>query len=127
VAFRAAPVLDAMKALLRIIAAWTGLSVVVTLLLLAHLVGGRRSASTSLILLALAATVPLGGYAAVELWRLRHRGRYATIALVAFWGLMTLVSILVGKSPSGSEALRLAVALALGGVLLLPAARRSCR
>jgi hypothetical protein len=115
-----------MRLLLRVIATWNGLSVLVTMLLLAHLVGRAASAITWLLLIGLVVTIPLGVYGTVQLWRLRHKGRYATLVLFGLWGALMLTGIATGQRPSTSEALRLGVVVLLGCVLLSPAARRTC-
>jgi hypothetical protein len=115
-----------MKLLLRVIAVWNGLSVLVTIILLAHVIGRASSPATWLLLIGLLLTVPLGVYGSVQLWHLRQRGRYATLALFGFWGALTIAGMVMGRSPSTGEVLRLAAVAATGCILLLPAATRAC-
>jgi hypothetical protein len=114
-----------MKPLLRVIAVWNGFAVFATIVLLTHI---RRvsSVATWVVVIGLVITVPLGVYAAVQLWRLRHRGRYATLALFSFWGAVIITGMVMGQSASVGELSRLAVVAAAGCILLLPAATRAC-
>jgi hypothetical protein len=115
-----------MKLLLRVIAVWNGLAVLVTILLLTHIIGRASSPATSLLLIGLAVTVPLGVYGSVQLWRLRQGGRYATLALFGLWGALTIAGIVMGQSASSGDVLRLVAVAATGCILLLPAAARAC-
>jgi hypothetical protein len=117
-----------MKWLLRLVAAWVGISVIVTGGVLAILaVIGSRIHADPILVVGMMGTVPLGGYAAAQLWRLKQTGRHATLGLLAFWVALWPVAAWAGRQISGRQLLRLGLLVPIAVVLVLPGARRTCR
>ena len=118
-----------MKIVLRCIAVCLGIvALLETLALLYIATGGwRRLPVGPLALGGMGLVVVLGGFAAVQLWRLRQSGRYATLALFGFWLTSLFVGAgLHGQSPTTWDFERMSVMVLLAVLLLLPNARRAC-
>jgi hypothetical protein len=122
-------VVPTLKILLRIISVWTGLSALVSLILLMHLLTSARlpQARTVVLVVGLVASAGLGVVAAVQLWRLRHSGRYIGAALSLFLASLSIVTVMQGVSLSSGDAVRLTLSLLTAIILLSPAAKHACR
>ncbi len=66
---------------------------------------------------------PLGGYAALHLWRLQRSGLYASMALLVLFGVMGLAQ---GSSASPGKLLKFAVWATIVALLASPRARATC-
>ena len=120
-----------MKMALRVIAGCLALvlalpAVVVVSTLPAALRSGA-SVRTRLLMLALSSVIAMGVYAAVQLWRLRNSGRYATLGLATTYALLWLASLLRGHTLNPTALIELALLSCVGVTLLSPAAARACK
>jgi hypothetical protein len=115
-----------MKILLRVIAFCNGLALGLPMTVVAYTVRPGLSGRTLAVMAALLCVMAVAGYATVQLWRLRHSGRYLTAALFAAWGLLWLVAVARGYTSTAGDIVELGVLGCVGSVLLLPAAKRAC-
>ena len=119
-----------MRVLLRIIAVWTGVYVLLlSLFVISHagMIGGPGTLAwflSLMVLAALGAATVLAGYATVQLWRLRTRGLYAAATFFGLWGAVALVSRL---SSQAAPWISIAIPAIVLSVLATPAAREACR
>ncbi len=115
-----------MKIVLRLVAAWLGLTSLVAAALVLHFgsdPGVFRTAKGALAALGLLAFAAANGFAAFRLWRLQEMGRRAAIAV----NLLTMAFVLIVARAVDADALvRLAVTGGITAMLFLPAARRAC-
>jgi hypothetical protein len=120
---------EPVKWLLRIIAVWHGLGVLlcglILVLLATHAV--HRVRVGPIVLVGMIGTLLLGGFASLQLWRLRQSGRYATLGLLAFWATLWLAAATAGQGATGRSLLRLGVLVLVAAIVVLPTARRACR
>jgi hypothetical protein len=126
-----------MEIVLKIIAATAAISVVFTIWLLLLLVSTRgiqsmlgAGALGVITLAGWAATLVLGPFTAVQLWRLKESGRMAGLVLFAIGALYYVAGLLWLRSAeeASGQIAAAVIAYALPAVILaLPAARRACR
>ena len=124
------------KYLMRVVAVWLGLYLLVPILLLARLAqdafrSGRVSDWTVVLIATVVALGALGfiGAAAIaipRLWRLQEAGRRTARTLAAIVFLSIFASVLLGRNEPASSWGYVLLTLVPVLVLVSPAAKRSC-
>jgi hypothetical protein len=125
-----------MPMVLRGIAAIAAVSVLFTLVLIATIVGPRgvgplmRAGPLGVMtIIGWVVTIVIGPYAAVQLWRLSHRGRIAGLSLFAFGAAYYLAGLFWLRAPDAQSGQIIAAAIAYAVPMLVlasPQARRAC-
>ncbi len=75
---------------------------------------------------ALACLVTLAAFASVQLWRLKHSGRYAGLSLLLGMAVLMVVGRPPGMRLDRADLCYAAIGIGSAAILLLPASQRAC-